>query len=224
MRLGLLYQAWRNLSSKPLQSTLTVILLMFGVSMISLFLLMKWQLKATYDKNRAGVDMVLGAKGSSMQLIMSSIYHIDDPVGNISYKDAKRLLQYVYYESIPISLGDNHEGYRIVGTEHSYVDLYQASVQHGELWNDTIPFGATIGSKVAKNLGLNVGDTFYSAHGLKDQSVVHEDRAFTVVGILNPSETVLDQLILTSLKSIWDIHKEEGEELTLKIKKSPRCL
>ena len=133
MRLGLLYQAWRNLSSKPLQSTLTVILLMFGVSMISLFLLMKWQLKATYDKNRAGVDMVLGAKGSSMQLIMSSIYHIDDPVGNISYKDAKRLLQYVYYESIPISLGDNHKGYRIVGTEHSYVDLYQASVQHGEL-------------------------------------------------------------------------------------------
>ena len=63
---------------------------------------------------------------------------------------------------------------------------------------------------VAKNLGLNVGDTFYSAHGLKDQSVVHEDRVYCC-RILNPSETV-DQPILYIIKSILDIHKEEGEE------------
>ena len=158
------------------------------------------------------IDMVLGAPGSPLQLTISSIYHIDYPIGNISYQDAKELISTVHFEpGIPLSLGDNHKGYRIVGTEHSYVDLYQASVQHGVLWDDTIPFGATIGSKVAKNLGLNVGDTFYSAHGLEDQSDIHEDKVFTVVGILNSSETVLDQLILTSLQSIWDIHNEEGD-------------
>ena len=212
MRLGLLYQAWRNLMSKPLQSALTIILLMFGVSMISLFLLMKQQLDNTVKKNVEGIDLVLGAPGSPLQLIMASVYHIDNPVGNISYPTAKRLVKNVLIESaIPLSYGDNHEGYRILGTEHSYVELYNGSLQSGELWNE--PFQATLGFKVAQNLNLKVGDTFYSAHGLQDQSDVHEDKAFTVVGVMEPNGTVLDQLILTPLESVWNIHVEEGDVL-----------
>jgi putative ABC transport system permease protein len=73
------------------------------------------------------------------------------------------------------------------------------------------PFEATVGSKVAQALELTLGDTFYSAHGLTDQTDIHKDKVFTVVGILEPSQSVVDQLILTPMQSIWDVHLKEGE-------------
>ena len=84
-------------------------------------------------------------------------------------------------------------------------------MQSGDLWSE--PFQATIGFEAAQNLNLRVGDTFYSAHGLQDQSDVHTDKAFTVVGVLNPNGTVLDQLILTPLESIWNVHLKDGQVL-----------
>ena len=212
MRLGVVYQAWKNVISKPLKSVLTVTLLMFGISMISLFLLMERQLDNVINKNVKDIDLVLGASGSPLQLIMASVYHIDDPVGNISYPSAKRLVKNVHIESaIPLSYGDNYGGFRIVGTEHSYVELYNGTLQSGDLWSE--PFQATIGFEAAQNLNLRVGDTFYSAHGLQDQSDVHTDKAFTVVGVLNPNGSVLDQLILTPLESIWNVHLKDGQVL-----------
>ncbi|HAT48321.1 MAG TPA: hypothetical protein DCS71_05260, partial [Flavobacteriales bacterium] len=115
-----------------------------------------------------------------------------------------------YIESgIPLAYGDNHEGYRIVGTEHSYVEHYGATLAKGKLWKS--PFEVTAGASVAENLGLRIGDTFFSAHGLKDQTDIHTNKTFTVVGILNSNGSVVDQLLLTPMESIWNVHLEDGE-------------
>jgi putative ABC transport system permease protein len=210
MKLGLLYQAWRNLQAKPLQTALSLALLAFGVGMVSLMLLTERQVNEAFERNIKDIDLVLGAKGSPLQLILANVYHIDAPTGNINQREAEKVLKHPYIASgIPLAYGDNHEGYRIVGTEHSYVEHYGATVKTGHLWE--APYEVTAGARVAQNLGLKVGDTFFSAHGLKDQTDIHTNKTFTVVGILEPSGSVVDQLLLTPMESIWNVHAEEGE-------------
>ena len=210
MKLGLLYQAWRNLQAKPLQTALSLALLAFGVGMVSLMLLTERQVNEAFERNIKDIDLVLGAKGSPLQLILANVYHIDAPTGNINQREAEKVLKHPYIASgIPLAYGDNHEGYRIVGTEHSYVEHYGATLETGHLWE--APSEVTAGARVAQNLGLKVGDTFFSAHGLKDQTDIHTNKTFTVVGILEPSGSVVDQLLLTPMESIWNVHAEEGE-------------
>ena len=210
MKLGLFYQAWQNLKAKPLQTSLSLALLAFGVGMVSLMLLTEKQVNDAFERNIKDIDLVLGAKGSPLQLILANVYHIDAPTGNILQREAEKVLKHPYIASgIPLAYGDNHEGYRIVGTEHSYVEHYGATLSEGALWN--APYEVTAGSRVAQNLGLQIGDTFYSAHGLRDQTDIHTNKTFTVVGILEPSGSVIDQLLLTPMESIWQVHAEEGE-------------
>ncbi|MAV51993.1 MAG: hypothetical protein CL829_04440 [Crocinitomicaceae bacterium] len=210
MKLGSTYQAWRNLRAKPLQTALSLALLAFGVGMVSLMLLTEKQVNDAFERNIKDIDLVLGAKGSPLQLILANVYHIDAPTGNILLSEAQKVVRHPYIESgIPLAYGDNHEGYRIVGTEHSYAEHYGVEVAQGKLWE--APFEVTVGSKVAQALELTLGDTFYSAHGLTDQTDIHKDKVFTVVGILEPSQSVVDQLILTPMQSIWDVHLKEGE-------------
>ena len=212
MKLSLLYQAWRNLRAKPLQTALSLALLGFGVGMVSLMLLTEKQVNDAFERNIKDIDLVLGAKGSPLQLILANVYHIDAPTGNINQRAAEKVLKHPYIDSgIPLAYGDNHEGYRIVGTEHSYVEHYGATLAEGQLWE--APYEVTAGARVAENLGLKIGDTFFSAHGLKDQTDVHTNKTFTVVGILEPSGSVVDQLLLTPMESIWYVHLEDGEVL-----------
>ena len=212
MKLGLLRQALKNLRSKPLQTALSLNLLGFGVGMVSLMLLTEQQVNDAFERNIKDIDLVLGAKGSPLQLILANVYHIDAPTGNINQREAEKVLKHPYIDSgIPLAYGDNHEGYRIVGTEHSYVEHYGGTLADGALWQD--PFEVTAGARVAEDLDLHIGDTFYSAHGLKDQTDIHTNKTFTVVGILEPSGSVLDQLLLTPMESIWYVHLEDGETL-----------
>ena len=210
MKLGLFYQAWRNLRAKPLQTALSLALLAFGVGMVSLMLLTEKQVNDAFERNIKDIDLVLGAKGSPLQLILANVYHIDAPTGNILQSEAEKVVKHPYIASgIPLAYGDNHEGYRIVGTEHSYVEHYGVTLAQGKLWE--APFEVTLGARVAENLGMGLGDTFFSAHGLTDQTDIHPDKTFTVVGILEPSGSVVDQLILTPMESIWNVHAHEGE-------------
>ncbi len=212
MKLSLHYQAWQNLRAKPLQTALSLALLSFGVGMVSLMLLTEKQVNEAFERNIKDIDLVLGAKGSPLQLILANVYHIDAPTGNINQRAAEKVLKHPYIDSgIPLAYGDNHEGYRIVGTEHSYIAHYGATLAEGQLW--AAPYEVTAGARVAENLGLHVGDTFFSAHGLKDQTDIHTNKTFTVVGILEPSGSVVDQLLLTPMESIWYVHMEDGEVL-----------
>lgn len=201
----------KNLLAKPLSSFLSWLLLAFGVTIVVLILLVSDQLKSEISKNADGVDLVVGAKGSPLQLILANIFHVDFPTGNIGLKEAASVSRNRYIDyAIPLSLGDSYKGLRIVGTTKAYADLYDAPVVEGQWFTDHME--VVIGARVAKDLSLKVGDSFESQHGLSEDGEGHGGHPFTVVGILGVTNTVIDRLILTDIVSIWEVHGHEEEE------------
>ncbi|MFT4759244.1 MAG: putative ABC transport system permease protein, partial [Saprospiraceae bacterium] len=206
---------WKNIISNRLSTALSLILFALGVGLISILLTLNKQVQEKFDKNLAGIDLVIGAKGSPLQLILCNMYHIDNPTGNISIKEAKAFMKPghpLIETAIPISVGDSHKGYRIVGTTKDIVDLYEGEIAQGKMWEHSME--VTVGAAVAANLKLKLGDNFKSSHGLiEDPNLVHDDvQSLRVVGVLKPSGSVLDQLILTSTASVWDVHDHGAHE------------
>ncbi len=198
------------LRHRPLNTFLNVILLALGVAMIVVLLLFSAQMEDRLTRDSRGIDMVVGAKGSPLQLILSSIYQIDMPTGNISLTDAKKLKSHPMIKTIvPLALGDAFRGFRIVGTEHSYLSLYDAKLAQGELWSK--PLDAVLGAAATKKTGLKLGDTFTGAHGLGVGGGEHEAAPFKVVGILAETGSVADRLVLTGIDSVWKMHEHHAE-------------
>ena len=220
--------ARRNVLHRPLETGLSVLLLSFGVGIISLMLLMQRSLTEDLDRNIKDIDLVLGAKGSPLQLILANVYHVDVPTGNIPLADAQKVMRHPYIEeAIPLAYGDNFELFRIVGTEASYPAHYNAQVSTGKMFD--APFEVVLGQEVASATGLELGDTFYSAHGLTDGTDVHRDKAYTVVGTFERTGAVIDQLILTPIASVWGVHEDiedADEEITAVLlkKKNPLAI
>lgn len=207
--------SWKNLTHKPGSMILSLILFALGVGLISFLLLLNSQLQDKFEKNLGGIDLVVGAKGSPLQLILNSMYHIDAPTGNIQLKDAKPFFNPknpLIDQAVPLSLGDSYKTYRIAGTTHEFLSLYNAEIEKGEKWSDH--FEVTLGATVADKLGLDIGDTFKSTHGfIADDQMEHDhEDDFKVVGILKPTGAVIDQLILTSNATYWHVHAPAGEE------------
>ncbi|MEM9836075.1 MAG: ABC transporter permease [Bacteroidota bacterium] len=207
--------ALRNLLYKPWNTALSLILATLGAGLISLLLLVSWQLEQQFERNLAEINLVIGAKGSPLQLILSSMYHVDAPTGNIEINDIKPFLNpnHPYVErAVPLSLGDSYQGRRIVGTTPDIFDLYQTQIAKGKGWDKVME--VVIGARVAEDLQLRLGDQFQSTHGLEEDSLlVHEDaEAFKVAGILEPAGNVIDQLILTSTHSVWAVHADHDHD------------
>jgi putative ABC transport system permease protein len=213
--MNLIRLSWKNITFKPLNSLLSILLFALGIGLISLLLLLQKQLQENFENNLAGVDLVVGAKGSPLQLILCSMYHVDAPTGNISLAEARPFLNPkhpIVEEAIPLSLGDNYRDYRIVGTTQNILDWYGAAIATGEVWQRN--FEVTIGAQVASDLEMQIGSEFNSSHGMvTSEEIDHShDQTFTVVGILKPTGTVIDQLILTTPQSFWLVHDHEEEE------------
>ena len=199
--------SWRYLWSRPLGAALNVLLLSLGLASISFLLLVGMQLDQAFEKDLAGIDVVVGAKGSPMQLILCGVFHIDVPTGNISLKAVKALEKNPLLAAvIPISLGDNLRGYRIVGSSHDYLTHYGATLAQGRMWD--APMQVVVGSIAAKKLGIQVGNSFVGSHGLGAGGHLHGDNPYQVVGVLQPSGTVLDRLIVTDTASVWKVHED----------------
>jgi len=209
--MNLIYLAFKNMISKPLNLLLSLLLLSLSVSLATFVLQLSQQLNGQLSKNIAPFDMVVGAKGSPLQLVLSSVLHIDAPTGNIKLKDVALLKKHPFIEtSIPISYGDNYKGFRILGTNISYLNHYKAKLIQGTYYKKS--FEVIIGSKVAQRLNLKIGDHFISSHGLTSSiGDTHDEHPFLVKGILAQSGTVVDQLIITPLESIWEAHDHEVE-------------
>ncbi len=199
--------AWTYLWSRPLSAALNLLLLSLGLASITFLLLVGDQLNKVFDRDLRGIDVVVGAKGSPMQLILSGVLHIDVPPGNVPLKAVQELQKHpMVAQMIPISLGDSLNGFRIVGTSHDYISHYQATLAQGHLW--TQPMQVVLGAAVARRSGLAMGSTFVGTHGLGEGGHAHGDSAYTVVGILAPSASVLDRLILTDTASVWKVHED----------------
>ena len=201
----------KNIFNKPLSSTISLALLILGIGIISLLLQLNTLIKDQMDNNLKGIDMVVGAKGSPLQLILSSVYHIDSPTGNISLEEAEKISKNrMVGSSIKLLYGDNFKGYRIVGAEKKFIELYNGKIKKGK--NLSKPFEVLVGSKVYSKLKIDIGDDLISSHGLRETGESHDDQSFKVVGLLEPSNSVIDQLIITLPQSVWDVHGNHGHE------------
>ncbi len=199
--------AWRYLWSRPLGAALNLLLLSLGLASITFLLLLGHQLQRAFDRDLAGIDLVVGAKGSPLQLILSGVLHLDVPTGNVPLQAVQVLGKNPLVASvIPISLGDSFRGFRIVGTSHAYPAHYQASLAQGSLWQ--APMQAVLGASAARAMGLQVGSSFVGSHGLGAGGHTHGDLPYTVTGILAPTGSVLDRLILTDTASVWQVHEK----------------
>jgi putative ABC transport system permease protein len=207
----LLKIVWKSIVDKKLNSILAVLLMAFGIGIISLLINVGKQLQDKFAKNISGVDMVVGAKGSPLQLILSGIYQIDAPTGNIPFGELNMLRNNpLVKEMIPLSMGDNYRGYRIVGSTPKYVEHFKGELTEGRIFDKSME--VVVGATVANNLELKVGDSFASSHGFEEDGHSHDDQKYTVVGILKYSNSVLDNLLVSDLASVWQVHEEHGHE------------
>jgi len=206
--------AWRYLWARPLQAVLNLLLLALGLAVVTLVLLVGTQIDRGFERDVQGIDLVVGAKGSPLQLILAGVFHIDVPPGNIALADFQELQRNpMVAQAIPLSLGDSFRGYRIVGTTPEYPAHYGATLAQGTLWQ--APLQAVLGAGVAQAMveagdaqgGALIGRRFVGTHGLGSGGHEHGDHPYTVVGVLAPCGCVLDRLVLTSLESVWQVHE-----------------
>ena len=205
--------AWRYLWSRPLAAALNLLLLTLGLAAITLVLLVSTQLDRAFERDLEGIDLVVGAKGSPLQLILAGVFHIDVPTGNIPLQEVQALKQNpLVAQVVPLSLGDSYQGYRIVGTTPDYVAHYRATLAEGALWQQ--PMDAVLGASAARGIVKQghagqplVGATFIGSHGLGGGGHAHGDHPYRVSGVLAPCGCVLDRLILTSTESVWQVHE-----------------
>lgn len=200
------------LRARPLNTLLSVMLLALGVATIVLLILVVGQLEERMHRDARGIDLVVGAKGSPMQLILAGIYHLDAPTGNIPLTAARELEKNRFIrKAIPLALGDSWKGYRIVGAPRAYADHYGARLASGRFYEK--PMEAVLGAEVAARNAVGVGGKFAGAHGIGSEPGQEHDAPYTVVGVLEKSDSVLDRLVLTSVESVWQVHEEhQGPE------------
>lgn len=199
--------AFAHLRAAPLTTVLNILLLALGTASIAILMLVAQQLSQNLTRNAENVDLVLGAKGSPIQLVLSSVYHADIPTGNIHLAEAQRWANdRRIAAAAPLSLGDSVRGYRIVGTTSDIFKFYAVDMAQGEVWD--APLEAVLGADAADAMGLRVGDTFSGAHGLSGLGEQHDETPYRVTGVLAYSGSVVDRLVLTSLDSVWQVHGE----------------
>lgn len=200
-----------NLRHKPLHTALSVALLALSTGIIALLLSMQTQIEQKLERDLQEIDLVLGAKGSPLQLVLSAVYHLDAPTGNISMAEVNKVKRHpMVKQTIPLAYGDSYASFRIVGTDSSYIQKYEAKLKNGRLFQEDLE--VVIGAAVAAKTGLQLGQTFHSTHGEAEQGEVHEHHDYVVVGILEATNTVLDQLVLCTVSSVWAIHQPNDTE------------
>lgn len=200
IRLALAY-----LADRGLVTAFNIALIALGVASLAVLLLVSSQLEDRFQRDSQGIDLVVGAKGSPLQLILSSVYHVDVPTGNVPL-DTLALLEGNpgVARAVPLALGDSFRGSRIVGTDSRFLSIHGADLAEGRLFEAVGE--AVVGAAAARETGLGIGQKFVGTHGLADDGHGHDETPFVVTGILSPTGTVTDRLILTSVESVWAMH------------------
>ena len=204
----------------PLTTLLNLALLTLGVATITLLLLLTTALDERLRRDAAAIDLVVGAKGSPLQLVLSGIYHVDVPPGNIPLAEVAALrADPLIAEVVPIAMGDSFHGAHIVGTEPAFLGLYHARLAGGALWQ--APMEAVLGADIARQSGLAIGARFAGSHGLAEGGELHADNPYRVVGVLQSAGTVIDRLVLTGIERVWKVHEHEAQEAQEKPESEP---
>lgn len=184
---------------------LSIALLALGVCTIVVLLLLGHQLRNRIESEIRGIDLVVGAKGSPLQLLLSAVFQVDVPTGNVPLAEVEKIRRHpLVARSFPIAMGDSALGFRLIGTEPELLADRGGTIAQGRVWE--APMEAVLGSEVARATGLALGQNFVGAHGLTG-GLLHADHPYTVVGIAGRTGTALDRVILTAVESVWQVHE-----------------
>ncbi len=172
----------------------------------------RYQIKENFSNTISGVDLVVGARTSSINLLLYSVFRVGSATNNISWESFEGISSDPRVDwSIPISLGDSHKGYSVLGTTPQYFSHFSYGkkrkliVEKGKPFSD--PFDVVLGSDVATHEQYKLGDTIILAHGMGQTSfTLHDKHPFEVVGILEPTGTPVDQTLHVSLSGLEVIH------------------
>ncbi len=216
--------AWRYAWHEPAALLSRIALVALSCALVSLLFLLSSQVERILLRDAEGIDLVVGAKGSALQLVLAGVYHVDTPPGNILLKDLEVLRQdRLVAQVTALALGDSYRAYRIVGADSALITRLQIDaasantmLEQGRLYAK--PMEVVLGAAVAKSSGLKIGQTFVGAHGLSESGPEHAEHPYVVVGILRSGAGVLDRLVLTSVESVWLAHDKDPaapEEVSL---------
>ncbi|MCB1800778.1 MAG: ABC transporter permease [Gammaproteobacteria bacterium] len=204
--------AWKSLLNRRFTALLTVISIALSVALLVGVERLRTEARESFANTLSGTDLIVGARSGPVQLLLYAVFRIGDATNNISwqsYQDVAALPKVAW--TVPISLGDSHRGFRVLGTTPAYFEHYryarerQLEISAGRQFSDL--YDAVLGAEVADKLGYTIGDSIIIAHGARDVSFArHDDKPFRVVGILARTGTPVDRTVHVSLAAIEAIH------------------
>ncbi|MFP4502649.1 MAG: ABC transporter permease [Candidatus Hydrogenedentota bacterium] len=222
--------AWSYLWNRKLTTILTIVSVALGVALITAVLTLRDETRRRFEEEGQTFDMVVGAKGSALQLVLCAVYFMDRPPGNISTDIYHQIAEDpMVRAAFPIAIGDSFQGFPIVGTTPEYLAHERLNVRddtfsrvlafaEGEPFDE--PMEIVIGAHVARATGVEVGDQVVGTHGFIELSEStreavgfhsHEHQPYTVVGILEPSNSPNDRALFTNIQSVWDVHADPSK-------------
>ena len=210
--IGLLLLSFKSLLARKGPVLLSLFAIALSVGLLVSTEKVRGGVRAGFESTITGTDLVVGARTGPLSLILYSVFRLGDPLQSVSWETFELVEQHRDVAwVVPLSLGDSHRGYRVLGTDDRYLEHYQygeqqlLSFSQGR-WVDT-PTDAVLGAEVARALGYEIGDAIILSHGIVSASFAdHDDNPFTVVGILAPTGTPVDRTVHVSLLGIEALH------------------
>jgi putative ABC transport system permease protein len=204
--------AWRSLMNRKVSALLTVLAIALSVALFLGVEKARNAAKSGFDNTISGTELIVGAPSGQINLLLYSVFRLGNATAEISWPAYQDLDGRSDVEwTVPISLGDSHRGFRVLGTNAGYFEHYKygqrqsLSFAQGEQFDDL--FDAVIGADVARQLGYELGSPLILTHGLGARGLTdHDNRPFRVVGVLRPTGTPVDQTVHVSLEAITAIH------------------
>jgi putative ABC transport system permease protein len=204
--------AWKSLLNRRFTAALTVASIALSVALLVGVERLRTEARASFANTLSGTDLIVGARSGGVQLLLYSVFRIGDATNNMSWQSFQDISAHPKVAwSVPLSLGDSHRGFRVLGTSREYFERYQYARERrlilalGEPFSDL--YDAVLGAEVAAELGYRIGDPIVVAHGASDVSFArHEDKPFLVSGILARTGTPVDRTVHVSLEAIEAIH------------------
>ncbi|HHG3530697.1 TPA: ABC transporter permease [Vibrio parahaemolyticus] len=204
--------AWKSLMNRKATAVLTIMTVAISVILLLGVERIRTQAKDSFANTISGTDLIVGGRSGQVNLLLYSVFRIGNATNNIDWKSYQEFSRHRAVDwAIPISLGDSHKGFRVMGTNHSYFEHYKygskqpLTFSKGKEFNGL--FETVLGSDVAKQLGYQIGSEIIIAHGISDVGFSRHDKLpFKVVGILAPTGTPVDKTVHVSLEAIEAIH------------------
>ncbi len=204
--------ARKSLWNRRGTAILTLVSLAISVALILGINHLRHQAKQSFTSTISGTDLIVGARSGPTNLLLYSVFRIGNATNNISWESYQAIRNNSQIDwTIPLSLGDSHRGFRVLGSDHNYFEHYRFGDRRNLVFSHGGPFegvyDTVLGAQVARELGYELGEKIVIAHGLGDVSFSqHDDKPFTVVGILEPTGTPVDRTVHVRLEGIEAIH------------------